>query len=334
MDISTQKQLLEHFRRQQDTESDWSWLPGETLCLDLDGWRVPFDLQAHVHYHALDLERLAGQKEPATLLLVPELTDRFLEKCRQAGLSVIDLNGRTWIRGKGLYIERPPQPGRNYRNANKPRNVFEGKSARIIRALLSCRDRKWTQAELIRHTGASQGLVSRVTSHLVEEGYVIKPQDRFYQVGSTLDLLDAWVAADSLKDRTTCVRITGLETDPWFWADRLEVWAQERSVDLAFTQWTAAWERHGYTEPALCSAYVSEFPNADQLSEWGAREVTEAGALWLFNPSDKGVFLETQRPLNRLLVSDAQIFIDLQKTGLRGPEAAKALRDWEGFCRS
>jgi hypothetical protein len=62
--------------------------------------------------------------------------------------------------------------------------------------------------------------------------------------------------------------------------------------------------------------------------------VPEAGALWLFKPSDKGIFQETQRPLNRLLVSDAQIYIDLQKTGLRGPEAADALRKWEGFCRN
>jgi len=333
MDIHTQEQLLEHFRRQLKTESDWRWISGEALCLYLDGKRVSFDLQAHVHYHALDLEQLARQNDPAPLLLVPKLTDRFLEKCRQSGLSVIDLNGRTWIRGKGLYIERPSRPDRNYQNANKPRNVFEGKSARIIRALLSDRDRKWTQSELIRQTGASQGLVSRVTSHLVEEGHVIKPEDRLYQVGSTLDLLDAWAASDSLKDRTTCVRFTGLETDPRIWADRLEAWAQDTSTKLAFTQWTAAWERHGYTEPVVCSAYVSELPTPDQLAEWGAREVSEAGAMWLFKPSDKGVFLETQQPLNRSLVSDAQIYIDLQKTGLRGPEAADALRNWEGFCR-
>jgi len=30
---------------------------------------------------------------------------------------------------------------------------------------------------------------------------------------------------------------------------------------------------------------------------------------------------------------DAQIYLDLQKTGLRGPEQASALRNWEGFCR-
>jgi hypothetical protein len=34
------------------------------------------------------------------------------------------------------------------------------------------------------------------------------------------------------------------------------------------------------------------------------------------------------------LASDAQIYIDLKKTGLRGPDAAQALKEWKGFCRS
>ena len=33
------------------------------------------------------------------------------------------------------------------------------------------------------------------------------------------------------------------------------------------------------------------------------------------------------------LATDAQIYLDLQKTGLRGPDQAAALRNWEGFCR-
>jgi hypothetical protein len=30
-------------------------------------------------------------------------------------------------------------------------------------------------------------------------------------------------------------------------------------------------------------------------------------------------------------VCDAQIYIDLLQVGLRGPDAARALREWEGF---
>ncbi len=57
----------------------------------------------------------------------------------------------------------------------------------------------------------------------------------------------------------------------------------------------------------------------------GLRPVTEAG--------DEGVFLEIQNVSGLPLVSDAQIYLDLLKTGLRGPDQAEALRNWEGFCR-
>jgi hypothetical protein len=43
--------------------------------------------------------------------------------------------------------------------------------------------------------------------------------------------------------------------------------------------------------------------------------------------------LEIQKVSGLPLVSDAQIYLDLLKTGLRGPDQAEALRNWEGFWR-
>jgi hypothetical protein len=61
--------------------------------------------------------------------------------------------------------------------------------------------------------------------------------------------------------------------------------------------------------------------------------VTDGGKLWLHTPDDEGLFTETQHRGGLTLVSDAQIYLDLQRTSLRGPDAASALREWEGFCR-
>ena len=58
-----------------------------------------------------------------------------------------------------------------------------------------------------------------------------------------------------------------------------------------------------------------------------------AGKVWLLVPDDEGVFLETLNAQGLPLATDAQIYLDLQKTGLRGPDQAAALRNWEGFCR-
>jgi len=59
--------------------------------------------------------------------------------------------------------------------------------------------------------------------------------------------------------------------------------------------------------------------------------VTDGGTLWLVAPKDDGVFRETQKVGEFTLACDAQIYLDLVRAGLRGPEQAQALREWSGF---
>jgi hypothetical protein len=93
-------------------------------------------------------------------------------------------------------------------------------------------------------------------------------------------------------------------------ADRLQKWAAFEKVRLAFTQWSAAWTRHPYTEPAVCSAYVDRPLGAVALDELGLRPVSEGGKLWLHTPDDEGLFTETQHRGGLTLVSDAQIYLE------------------------
>ena len=105
-------------------------------------------------------------------------------------------------------------------------------------------------------------------------------------------------------------------------------------MSLTFTQWIAGWLRHPYTEPIITTAYVTRLPETATLEQLSFRPVTDAGKVCLLVPDDEGVFLETQQVQGLSLATDAQIYVDLQKTGLRGPDQANALRNWEGFCRS
>ena len=69
------------------------------------------------------------------------------------------------------------------------------------------------------------------------------------------------------------------------------------------------------------------------MERLGLRPVNDAGKVWLYVSKDEGIFIETQTVKDLPLVTDAQIYLDLQNTGLRGPDQAAALRQWEGFCR-
>jgi hypothetical protein len=344
-DIRYESELVHYFRDLIDADPDLQWsvppqaasqnrLPWVELRLDdrSERFKPLYLLKPSVP----ELEsRIANWEAPVPpLLVVPELSARVLDLCRQKRLAAIDLNGRAYIRVTALLVDRRPLPGRDFRFLLEPRNVFAGISARIVRALLTDRDRTWTQKELLPRTHASSGFASRIVQHLVSQGFLEKKSHREFRLRDPFALLDAWAKADDFARRTTTTRYAAFGATPLHTARQLKSWADQRSLPIALTQWIAGWLRHPYTEPIIVAAYVARLPDAATLEHLALRPVSDAGKVWLHVPDDEGVFLETQTLQDLPLVSDAQIYLDLQQTGLRGPDQANALRNWEGFCRS
>jgi len=342
--IRYESDLAHHFRQLIVDEQELTWhiLPEHPTArgrddhveLQLDGKTHRFIAHYSLKPSIPELESiLAAWTDPIPpLLIVPELTARILEFCRQKRLAAVDLNGRVYLRSDGLLVDRRPLPGRDFRFELEPRNIFVGKSARIVRSLLTDRGRIWTQSELVKRTKASSGLVSRIVQHLISQNFVEKQSSREFRLRDPFGLIESWVKADDFSRRTTSSRYTILGRSPLEIAEQLKSWADSQSVPLAFTQWIAGWVRHPYTEPVITSAYVARLPEAATLEQLGFRSVSDAGKVCLFVPDDEGVFLETQQVRDLPLASDAQIYLDLQNSGLRGPDQAHALREWSGFC--
>jgi hypothetical protein len=342
--IRYESELIHHFGQliNDEPELKWQVLP-EASAQNRLSW-VTLTVDGHTHrfkpVYSLkpsipELESIIASWKDSDppLLVVPELSSRVLDLCRQRRLAAIDLNGRAYLRAEGLLVDRRSLHGRDFRFELEPRNVFVGKSASIIRSLLTDRDRIWVQSELLSRAKASSGLVSRIVQHLISQGFLEKQSPREFRLRDPLGLIDAWVKADDFNRRTTTTRYTAFGGSPLEIAHQVESWAKEQSVPIAFTQWIAGWLRHPYTEPVVTSAYVARLPEAATLERLGLRPVNDAGKVWLYVSTDEGVFLETQTVQDLPLATDAQIYLDLQRTGLRGPEQAAALRNWEGFCR-
>jgi hypothetical protein len=303
-------------------------------ALSFDGQKYRFQLNFVVTPTTDDIPPPSSSLvEPKPLLVVPRLTPAFLDACRQNQACVADLNGQLYLRAPGLLISLPALPHRNIRFELEPRNVFVGKSVRIVRSLLADPERVWRQADLLERTGATSGLVSRIVTHLQRQGLLKKVDARRFHVVTPSLLLDAWAQADDFSRRAITHRFTTLEQDPVRIAKRLRNVLTHHGPHFAFTQWIAAWLRHPYTEPPVVSLYVPQLPAQTILDELGLRPVSEAGRVWFHLPADEGVFRETRVVQDLPLVSDAQIYIDLLKTGLRGPEQAEALREWSGFLK-
>jgi DNA-binding MarR family transcriptional regulator len=339
--IRHESELVHHFRELLPGDPDLVWhcppdsnseLPSR-VELEFDGRQLPFaplyELKASLPW----VENLPTDQLPQPLLVTPELSPRVLAACKARGISAIDLNGRAWLRASGLLVDRRPLPGRSFSYELEPRNIFVGKSARIIRCLLTDRERVWTQSEIVTRTGASSGLVSRIVQHLISQGFAEKISPREFRLRDSLSLLDAWSDADQFSKRNRTTLYAGFLGSPIELARRLQEWARDESVSIAFTQWLAAWLRHPFTEPVVTSAYISRLPDSATLEKLGLRPVSEGGKLWLHVPDDEGLLRESQIHDGLTLATDAQIYLDLQRTGLRGPDAATALREWKGFCR-
>jgi hypothetical protein len=291
---------------------------------------------------------------PPPLLLTAELTARMLDTCKQRRLSVLDLNGRALLRAPGLLVDRAALPGRAFKFEVEPRNIFAGKSARILRTLLTDATRLWSQREVVARTQASAGLVSRIAQHLIAQGFAARAEQRDLQVRDLPRLLDAWAASDNFDARTRSVHFATEERSPLEVAHTLRAWTKSQNVQIAFTRQFAAGLRHPESATAesdedSVTAYVSSMPDANALAQMDL-QATDAdatpsmGGLWLHVPDDEGVFLETQPSyrfvsilqqhldLDLPLASDAQVYLDLLKSTPQGIEQARKLRAWERFC--
>jgi len=334
-------ELVFHFKELLSDDPDLNWdLPlkidgdgMDHLALVLDGQEIVFRLVYELKPNINWVGSLDWALSEQCLLVVPKLSRRLLEACKKRRLSVIDLNGRAWIRRKGVLVDRHSLPGRSFNYEQEPRNIFVGKSVRIVRCLLTDRKRVWTQKEIVGRTGASSGLVSRIVQYLIHQGYVEKITPREFRVSDFRELLFTWVRSDHFAKRNHTVRYAGFIGSHGELAMKLRDWAVHHGVSIAHTHWLAAWLRHPYTEPVVTSAYVSRLPDEATLKILGLRQVDEGGKLWLHVPDDEGVFMEVRECREMSLASDAQIYLDLQQTGLRGPDAAAALLEWEGFCK-
>ena len=341
--ITTEAQLREAARAllAEDVVLRWRWKEREpkrerhadaVVELLLDGRRFTFDVGFKLSPTARDTDKLAAQsgRRPC-LLIAPHLSETLAAHCRERGLNCLDLNGRVWLRAKGLLVERAAGKGAKVRPSQPAPDIFSLKSSRLPRALLNQPGHQWSQKELLERTGLSPGLVSRLTRHLVDEGF-LEETLRTLVLKRADALLDAWVRQDDWAKRTTVRQYSLLETDLNEVVHKLQS-AFPVGFRLLFTQWYAASLRHPYTTPSVVSAYVSEFDDQQVERALNARRVAEGGTLWLIVPKDEGVFRETQFAGGLTVACDAQIYLDLLQVGLRGPDQAKALREWDGFGR-
>jgi len=313
--------------------------PPRSATISLNSLSVDFSLHYLLNANVSRAKEIAANAKATKktsskpqLLIVTNLRADFLEVCRELGLSVVDLNGKALLQAPGLYVETQPLPFRKFRPADTPREIFRGKSGRIVRLLLSDRNQLWRQTALAERVGVTPALVSRVVRYLINNTIVERSPEREIRVVDHQRLVDMWIRDDANRQRFTIYRYKSLLVDPVQLAHDIAEALKNNNTTFAFTQWIAGWLRFPYTEPKIVSLYVNCLPQPGFLEAKGFVPVASQGDLWFLLPNNLDELQETQTIKGLPLVSDAQIVVDLQNTGLRGPDQANALRNWVGFC--
>jgi len=177
----------------------------------------------------------------------------------------------------------------------------------------------------------SLGWVSAVRQQLLAREWAAEEPGGL-RVTKPAVVLDAWVKADEWERRTHTQEYSVLINEPLDLAEKLKaVLGEEPPV---FTQWFAGWLRHPYTTPVVVTAYVRKFPDEALIKEklLGRRVTDGGGRLRLVLPKEEGVLHPQQTAQGFQLVSDVQIYLDLQGAGLRAEEQAEELKRWPDFA--
>jgi len=277
-------------------------------------------------------ESVAGAPEACAVLYAPVISPRVAALARERDVSFIDGagNGRINAPASGLFVERSGHIHSGQPRVQRASDPFAPRSSHIIRAMLHEPNRAWRMEELAEHpdVGVSIGLVAKVKSWLLSEGYAASPQRRLV-LTRPADLLDAWAA-----NFTGAVQQTGLylRGDPAEVEEVVAGWCAGEGVRYALARLSAAWRLVPDIRHSVASLYAEAGDSdhrglIDALRKaCGATEVDSGANLMLLQPFDPSVFVRAAG-VPAVCTSPLQTYLDLKPAKGRAAEAADIIFD-------
>jgi hypothetical protein len=258
------------------------------------------------------------------VLAVPYMGDVGRRVCHETGVNWMDLSGNAFIATPGLRVV--VEGKRNlYLTPGRPSNLFAPKSSRVARWLLMHPEESFTQRQIARATGMTEGFVSRIASGLEEQGYLARNEGRSIRVKDPSLLLDAWQEAYRFSQHTVHRGHVGARSGDALTRVVCDVLG-DNDVEHAVTGLAAAWMYTQFAAFRVATVYVPVDPPTAVLDRLGYRDDPRGANLWLVVPNDAAVFQGAAERSGVRCAHPVQVYVDLKDHPERAAEAAALLR--------
>lgn len=269
-----------------------------------------------------------GERPFSPMLVAPAIPPTSRELLRERGVGYWDTGGSLYLDfPHALYwIDRPVPE----RSARRTRNVFRGRAAQVLHALLASPGQSWHVHELAERAEVAPSTVHQVFTFLEEHLWVEKrctgPRAVriLHEPGA---LLDAWSEQHTLAAYT---------------AHRFHRWTRDPSeVRRAVT---AALETHGVeyaltlasgarfvapfaTDSGQLTLLVPPMPTLEEVARTaGLNPVDEGETVTFLLTRERSPLLFRRSVEDTWVASDIQLYLDLYAWPQRGKEQARHLR--------
>jgi len=301
--------------------------------IELKSRLQPMALEGVIHQvlgYRNELHRSGAYRNLYPMVAAPYISKSVQARCKELGVGYIDLNGTLSLIYNDVYID-VVRPATAFKNPQGIKNIFSGRSRRILRVLLVHPYHPYRLEKLASETRLSVGQVSQVVRRLQDDGMVTRNSEGclLTQPRRLLRVFAEELKEDYLQNRTVFSGFS--EKDPVALAHSVSELCRRRDIQHAFTLGSGLESSERNVREQLTAAYVSVSPERlrDDLK---LEEVGKGANVFLMTPPEAdntdagGVFYQPRTLMNGLTgVNPVQLYLDFTLHGNRGKEQANFL---------
>jgi len=252
------------------------------------------------------------------------LSEESKQICRANNIGFIDLAGNCLLKFDNVYlsIEGRPNP---YPSTRPLKSIFSTRSSRVLRVLLCNPARKWLVKDLSAEANISIGHAFNIKQRLLEFEFIEETDSgknlKFKLRNSEL-LLMKW--ADNYSYQKNRIRNFYSLDDVGAIERKLVNYFNENRIPYAFTLTSGSSKVAPFLRYTRVFTYIND--DIDRIAEaLNLKKVSSGPNISFLEPYDEGIFYGLQEVQGVKVVSDIQLYLDLQSYKERGEEAAKFL---------